>query len=672
MTVGPKVNLHPRKAAHQVQGLCLPGIFYFNGWNKEEELVMSYIFKGRLCGFICDECPEPLSDVTVRLYGNRKEQDVTALSVANATDTFAILNDDQVKAKSSSLIAEVKADANGNFAFELSDRSYQGQAFEVDVYCATVPNRKASRKPQSPVQFSITTIQPRWRQTETGFVAAWEYCIPVRYWCAVRRRFGAWTICGRVTVCGTRDSIAGVKVIAFDTDWIQDDQIGSATTDGSGKFRIDYLAEDFEKTPLSPLINFELIGGPDLYFRIETPGGTVLMAEPRTEGRTPGRQNVGNCFCVELCIDQPPPDDGNPIPLFTNVGQYRVDPIYNDFTSDGLTTVDNLAFTGTIPLIGILPNGSAPDALEYHFEVAQYDATGTVLGAVSDVDQSMIAPTIIGQLEYFDWDNITSAFVLRAANYWANNPSAPSTTIHRNGLSDITIVLNQIVGADGWIQVPRQSDLSPNGEGLFVGGASSIMVGLDTTKLTSESFDLTTPAPALQAGDSIPSGERSSVHRFKLFFEARKVGSAPIVSSNVLEKIVLSNTQYKQSHHPNWAGFSDTETAVVLVDTAEQALPGDGCKKVGDHVHALFTAYHPFLGTVSVYLEGPTVPPLPAAISPAIVGGQAVSPAGGYDFDITAQPNCAYILWLQLTLNLTSGYGRLPGNPNDHVAFCKG
>ncbi|HUK88815.1 MAG TPA: carboxypeptidase regulatory-like domain-containing protein, partial [Blastocatellia bacterium] len=453
---------------------------------------MSYIFKGRLCGFICDECPEPLSDVTVRLYRNRKDQDVTALAVANATDTFAILNDDQVKAKASSLIAETKTDANGNFAFELSDRSYHGEAFEVDVYCATVPNRKPGRKTPSPVQFSITTVQPRWRQTDGGFVGAWEYCIPVRYWCAIRRRFGAWTICGRVTVCGTRDPIAGVKVIAFDTDWIQDDQIGSATTDGSGKFRIDYLTEDFEKTPLSPLINFELIGGPDLYFRIETPGGTVLMAEPRTEGRTPGRQNVGNCFCVELCIDEPPSDGGNPIPLFTHVGQYRVDPIYNDFTSDGLTTSENLAFTDTIPLIGILPNGNAPDALEYHFEYGEYDPTGTTLGPVSDVDPSMIAPTVIGQLEYFDYDSVTSAFFLRSANYWVNNPGAPVTTIHRNGLPDISIVLNQTVAAGGWIQVPRQSNLTVNGEGLFVGGFVD-MVDLDTTKLTSESFDLTAP-----------------------------------------------------------------------------------------------------------------------------------------------------------------------------------
>ena len=634
---------------------------------------MAYTFKGRLCGLICTDCPEPLSNVVVRLYRHRGGQDVTALAVASPKDTFAILTDEQVKAKAPSLIAEAKTAADGNFVFELGDaQGYKGEAFEVDVYCGTVPHRKPGRKTPPPLQFSITTLRPMWRQTDTGFVGVWDYCIPTRYWCAVRLRFGAWTICGEVTVCDTKIPVVGVKVTAFDTDWIQDDEIGSAFTDGSGKFRIDYLAEDFEKTPFSPFINFEWVSGPDLYFKIETPGGTVLSAEPRSRGRDPDRENVGNCFCVDLCIDKPPVDGGNPIPLFTHVGQYRVDPMYGDFTADGLAAAGNLAFTDTIPLIGLLPNGSAPDALEYHFQVAEYDSTGTILGAVSDVDQTMIAPTIIGQLEYFDWDAGLMAFVLRSANYWVNNAGAPLTTVHRNGLPDITVQLNQPVNPGGWIEVPRQNGLVPNGQGLFVGGFVS-MVELDTTKLTNEFFDLTAPPPELKAGESVPAAKKSRMHRFKLFFEARKApGPGPVLASNVREKIVLSNTHYTQHHHPSWAGFVDTERAVVMVDIAELATPGAGCNKVTDHVHALFTAYHPFLGNVSVYIEGSTPPPLPAAISPAIVGGEAISPIGGHDFNITAQPNCAYILWLKVTLNLTYGYGPFLPDFYDHVAFCKG
>lgn len=236
---------------------------------------------------------------------------------------------------------------------------------------------------------------------------------------------------------------------------------------------------------------------------------------------------------------------------------------------------------------------------------------------------------------------------------------------------DLTVTLNQTVKADGWIEVPRQNDLVPGGEGLFVGGFVD-MVKLDTKKLTFESYDLTVPPPELKAGESVPPVKKSRMHRFKLFFEAREVGMIAILSSNELEKIVMSNTYYTQHRHPSWAGYVATERAVVMIDIDELAAPGSGCNKVSNHVHALWTAYHPFLGTATVSFEGATPPPLPAAISPAIVGGESVSPAGGHDFDITAQPNCAYILWLTVTLNLTYGYGAFLPAFHDHIAFCKG
>jgi len=44
---------------------------------------MSYRFNGRLCGRLCEECLEQLSDVTIRIYRNRKDQNTTALAVAD-------------------------------------------------------------------------------------------------------------------------------------------------------------------------------------------------------------------------------------------------------------------------------------------------------------------------------------------------------------------------------------------------------------------------------------------------------------------------------------------------------------------------------------------------------------------------------------------------------------
>ncbi len=625
---------------------------------------MTYIFRGRLCGYICAQCPEPLAGIVVRLYRSRTDQNVTALATASAKDTFAILTGEQVKAKAGSLLAETTVDDNGNFTFELADKlPYNGEAFEIDVYCGTVPHLKPGPKPPAPVQASVTTLQPAWKRSENQAVAVWEYCIPTRYWCLIRGRLGAWTICGMVRDCKTKAPIANVRVLAFDVDWLQDDPLGSALTDAAGKFRIDYTVSDFTKTPFS-FLNIEWVGGPDIYFRVETPGGTPLLVEPRTRGRAPDRENAGPCFCVDLCIEGGVPPQGNPTPLFTHVGQYHVDPIYGDFTADGLTTAGNLAFTSTIPLRGLLPNGDDPDALEYRFRIGEY--SGGILGAVSDVDATRIAPTVIGQLEYFDFTGV--GFVLRSADYWANNPGAPVTTIHRDGMPDINVQLNQPVKPGGWIEVPRQNNLSPNAEGLYVGGFVD-MARLDTTKMTVDSFDVTAPT-LLKAGDAVPAAVKPPVHTYKIFFEARKVGIVALVSSNARDQITFSNTSYKQQHHPDWAGFVNTQTPVALIDVKE--LMTNGCGGIGNHVHVLHTVFHPYTGSVTVYLEGPTPPPLPAPINPPIApDGESSSGSAGHDFDLTASPKCAYIAWLRVTLRLTVGYGPIPPDYYDHVAFCK-
>src|SRR4029077_13214026 len=87
-----------------------------------QERVMPYTFKGRLCGLICAQCPEPLSNVTVRLYRSADAQSVTARAVASPKETLRLLTDDEVKARSGNLIAEATTDADGAFAFESDER----------------------------------------------------------------------------------------------------------------------------------------------------------------------------------------------------------------------------------------------------------------------------------------------------------------------------------------------------------------------------------------------------------------------------------------------------------------------------------------------------------------------------------------------------------------------
>jgi len=109
-----------------------------------------------------------------------------------------------------------------------------------------------------------------------------------------------------------------------------------------------------------------------------------------------------------------------------------------------------------------------------------------------------------------------------------------------------------------------------------------------------------------------------------------------------------------------------------------------GCDKQKNHVHALYTAYQPYLGDVLLWLQGqgiPTgvgippvpVPPAPFSFVPAVAAGEAASGPAGHDFDITTLKPCAYILWMSATVNLTEGWGRIGDATDwDVIAFCKG
>jgi len=115
------------------------------------------------------------------------------------------------------------AGPDGKFSITLdSEQKYGGEAFEIDVYCGTMPFR-GPKPPRPNVQFTITTLQPMWRQTETRAVAAFDYCLPARFWCAILARLGLWVICGKLTTCTDPQPIFGATVKAFDVDWLQDD-----------------------------------------------------------------------------------------------------------------------------------------------------------------------------------------------------------------------------------------------------------------------------------------------------------------------------------------------------------------------------------------------------------------------------------------------------------------
>ena len=607
---------------------------------------MSYQFRGKLCGFVCPECPEPVVDATIRLYRSRTDQNVTVLAVANPKDTFAILTDEAVAAKRSALIAEAQTDASGNFSFTLGPKQkYNGEAFEVDVYCGTVPRPRPLPTPPKPLQFSITTIQPMWRKQGDDFVFGWDYCIPSRFWCNILSRFGLWTICGQVTVCKTEAPVGGVRVRAFDADWLQDDELGSAMTGPDGKFQIDYIAADFQKTPFSPAINFELVGGPDLYFRVETPAAAPLLVEPQSRGRQPDRENAGPCFCVDLCLDQTPPPSVDPYPAFTHIGGYKFSiSIDSGAGATGLTIGDHRAFYSTMRLNGILAKKFNGQPMEYLFEVKPASAM-----VWTPVQPTQIARTKIG-----DWEMLTGDI---------NNP-----VMTKDYTVNGTVGPNELVASftgDGWIQVPQESNfLTP--EGFF--NPNGNMIGLISQTLAAfPQVNLT----GLAAGNSSTSTGKALAQDqlFSIRMWVREAGNnATKTIAGTCLTVAIDNTLYEHlQHHPSWAGYTESGAlAVAMLDIQE--LVANGCSEITNQLHPVITTAHPNLGAVSLVMSGPGGPynfTLPAAVPGERFG--TATPSG---FVVGNLQACAYIVTLSAQVLLTTGDG-VPSNLIDQIAFCK-
>lgn len=265
---------------------------------------MTYTFCGQLSGQIAPGFSEPLAGATLRLYKYRGTKYVSGLSVADPGATLTVLSPDAMQAKKTSFLLETTADAEGRFLFVLHEESdYDGGPCELDLFLTNAPHHK-DQAPKRPVQIPLTTLRLK-VQNPDETLDAWEYCLPANFWREVRAAFDAWVICGRVLAQTTARPMRDVRVTAFDADWLQDDLLGSAVTDAAGKFRIDYTRADFTRTLLSPLFNREN-GGPDLYFKLATPDGASLLAEPKAQGYTAGRTNANHCFFIEFNIEEAP------------------------------------------------------------------------------------------------------------------------------------------------------------------------------------------------------------------------------------------------------------------------------------------------------------------------------------------------------------------------------
>lgn len=619
---------------------------------------MDFEFRGKLCAYLCADCEEYLSGVTVRLYRNRENQNVTALAVAEPKDTLAILDDDAVAAKASFLIAETQTGPDGSFTFNLGpEQRYEGGAFEVDVYCGTVPHRKPTRKPPKPVQFSITTLHPMWKETDRGALAYWQYCVPERFWCGIRHRLGAWVICGRVLACDQKPPlpVPNVTVSAFDRDWLQDDPLGTAVTDPTGHFRIDYNAIDFMRTPF-PGFNVELLGGPDVYFKITGPGSVVLLDEPPSRGRDRDRHDISSCFCVDLCIQNPPPLKHA---WFTHVGDFAINSDIDLTTGKtahaspfglpgahggpGFGFYDGISGFG-LKLIGDCPatHPASGDPMRYRFWYEHPSNPGVpvpITGAALSGQQIGTRPITwdfgFGAVQTFQ------SIILAGVGGSVNPPPLPGPAGPPNTNWGPVPPAIQMPDANGWVIVdPLVTNGALSGPLVRFISSTAVPGGASTS-------------PGDSAGN--PPASPKNGTPIRIVFEAEPVGGATIAGpllTNELSKILINN----------WV-------EVNLLNLVQ--FSAGCCTPIGDNLDIEYTTDHELMRSWSLGIS--SCASTLGWVPPALPSGPTVphprGDAGTAGLSTVGWPGCSYIVQLSTTRSVTDGEQDDTGRTN-YLTFC--
>ena len=596
---------------------------------------MSYTLKGEICGRLCPECDEPLIGI-VRLY--RPESYAVAGETAGGTatltsvkQTLAILSPEQVEAKHQLLVGEAELDADGGFAVQL-EKGYDGGPLELDVYCETVPHLKG-RPRSKPKQFAVTMLTPEWSEGRQQ-VASFETCLPSAFWSVFRKEFGGWTICGHYRAVGTHLPVPNVHVTAIDVDWIQDDPLGTAVSDSSGHFRIDYSVTDFERTPLG--IPWELTQpGPDVYFKAMLNSATVLD-EPSSRGRAPDREDVGAVFCVELDLDVsvgPPVKDAH----FTHVGDFDV-----DFDIDALTGLTNKAvlghggphygFWGSVLFRGYCPKqnpGGAHENMRYRFLYDDGSGPTPIAGA-------MIAPISAGSRPV-QWNFggglvwVWQPIVIQGTG--TSSPQDPTPSPLPVGTWGPVPVHVIVADPDGWVEVDQWAI----DDGFFD------LLGLSTAAVAPGGG-----SPVGAAGSAVATPENGK--SLAIVFEAATVGSSPAA-------VVFTN-QLDALHVNNWV-----EAHALWISQL-----GAGCNGITSAIDIEHTVDHELLDSFSVAIGGAA---WPQPLSTALPTG--TGPRGGFGTtheDTSGWAKCSYTVSLGARLRLTDGRYDDSGRSYP-VTFCK-
>lgn len=631
---------------------------YRVGTHHLNSTTMKYIIKGTLRGLLCSDCFMHLSRVRVRIY-RASGDNITAVAAADAAQTFHQLTEEEVKRKNKMLIAETTTDSEGNYSFELDEKQYKGEAYEIDIVLDTNFGKEKQAKDAKEYQFHITTRQPEFRERDKEqraiLIDYWRYDIIAKWWCRILQLLDLWVICGRVVDCETKQPIPGVKVSAFDRDWMQDDPLGSAFTDANGYFKIYYTSAAFKQTLLSPWLNIEWQAGPDIYFKIESSSGAVLLSEDRNTGRREDRANRGNCFCVTLCVKDGPV--ANETPWFTHVGNYS---ITNDISAVTGRTTQNRSFAtgigfgffGNVKLVGYATKRvpTAPgSALHYRFRYSTDGSTWQNITATQITQARLKVGT-----RMVPWGSGT-AFQdvvidpLQAA-------SAPDALPVFDPMNPSTPPADHVLhpDANGWVRVDQ-----PALDNGFYGP----LMWLNTNTIVPGGAG----ASAGDAAGNLPSTPRNG-HIVHIAFQTT---DNPATNTNLGDPNF--NEQVMQAHIyvNNWG-----EVSLLKLD--ELFAGSGGCTPVSASATVRYTADHELIADWGLGVSSAAVPG-GITINHSLTAGSTargnaqvfnMAAPGETTPPFSAWPSCAYSLVLSTRRKLTDGENNDHARSNQ-VIFCK-
>jgi len=465
--------------------------------------------------------------------------------------------------------------------------------------------------------------------------------LPKPAYCALLHALDLWLAAGRVTTGSPAIGVSGLQVTAFDRDITQDDELGTATTDATGSFEVFFPGAAFRRLPLlsgilASLTSLELVGGPDLFFRVRT-GTYTLLDEASSMGRAVGRENSPNCAYNELTVVTPGPGPGVGLEsgptVWQAIGNIEVVPATpggpTGFDADGFTTAGKLAFYGTVRLKGtVFRKHTNGEPIRYRFLAREWGDPRAITGGP-------VLPTLPAPSTVDPDPAVPSGWMALSAGISGDYGHILGFVLTPDGTVDASSqALPASPNANGWITVDQQA---PGSSEYYT--PSGDLCHFDTKVLVPE-------------GGYVP-------RKFSLVFQ---VQAASLAYQQPLQPLHVCNDQVHLDFQLAGLGAGCNPFTRSAAGTLD--------------ISATFLVRHPYLERYSTYVQrhdgansqslsaaGTFSPSTPIWLDPAALNGTATR--SGYPVE-----PCSYEAGITARARLTTGEGQIPSPPPAKQSFC--